>query len=38
MCDVPWSDTFDGAYCMGNSFGYVDGDAAPHSSNPSPAA
>ncbi|HUB81910.1 MAG TPA: methyltransferase domain-containing protein [Bryobacteraceae bacterium] len=29
MSDLPWSDTFDGAYCMGNSFGYLDRAAAP---------
>jgi len=29
MCELPWSDTFDGAYCMGNSFCYLDRDAAP---------
>jgi SAM-dependent methyltransferase len=29
MCDLPWSDTFDGAYCMGNSFCYLDRAAAP---------
>lgn len=28
MCDLPWSDTFDGAYCFGNSFGYLDRDGA----------
>jgi len=28
MCDLPWSDTFDGVYCMGNSFGYLDRDGA----------
>jgi SAM-dependent methyltransferase len=28
MCDLPWSDTFDGAYCMGNSFGFLDRDGA----------
>jgi len=28
MCDLPWSDTFDGAYCMGNSFCYLDPEAA----------
>jgi len=28
MCDLPWSDTFDGAYCMGNSFGYLDAQSA----------
>jgi SAM-dependent methyltransferase len=27
MCNLPWSETFDGAYCMGNSFGYLDHDA-----------
>ena len=29
MSDLPWSNTFDGAYCMGNSFCYLDRDAAP---------
>jgi SAM-dependent methyltransferase len=29
MCDLPWSSAFDGAYCMGNSFGYLDRRAAP---------
>jgi SAM-dependent methyltransferase len=29
MCDLPWSNVFDGAYCMGNSFGFLDRDAAP---------
>jgi hypothetical protein len=24
MRDLPWRDTFDGAYCVGNSFGYLD--------------
>jgi SAM-dependent methyltransferase len=24
MTDLPWSDAFDGAYCWGNSFGYLD--------------
>jgi SAM-dependent methyltransferase len=30
MTDLPWVDTFDGAYCFGNSFGYLDdtGNAA----------
>jgi SAM-dependent methyltransferase len=23
MCDLPWLDEFDGAYCFGNSFGYL---------------
>jgi SAM-dependent methyltransferase len=23
MCDLPWSAEFDGAFCMGNSFGYL---------------
>jgi SAM-dependent methyltransferase len=27
MRDLPWENTFDGAYCFGNSFGYMD-DAA----------
>ncbi len=29
MCDLPWSDTFDSVYCMGNSFCYLDAVAAP---------
>ncbi len=29
MCDLPWPNTFDGAYCMGNSFCYLDRAAAP---------
>ena len=28
MCNLPWSETFDGAYCMGNSFGYLNYDDA----------
>lgn len=24
MCDLPWNSEFDGAYCFGNSFGYLD--------------
>jgi len=24
MCDLPWSGEFDGIYCCGNSFGYLD--------------
>ncbi len=24
MCDLPWRSEFDGAYCFGNSFGYLD--------------
>jgi SAM-dependent methyltransferase len=24
MCDLPWAEEFDGAYCFGNSFGYQD--------------
>ncbi len=24
MCDLPWTSEFDGAYCFGNSFGYLD--------------
>jgi SAM-dependent methyltransferase len=24
MCDLPWSNTLDGAYCFGNSFCYLD--------------
>jgi len=28
MCDLPWPDAFDGAYCFGNSFGYLDRPAA----------
>jgi SAM-dependent methyltransferase len=27
MRDLPWTATFDGAYCFGNSFGYMDDDA-----------
>jgi SAM-dependent methyltransferase len=26
MRDLPWPDTFDGAFCLGNSFGYYDDD------------
>ncbi len=26
MRDLPWPAAFDGAYCLGNSFGYLDGD------------
>ena len=26
MRDLPWPETFDGAYCFGNSFGYLDDD------------
>ena len=26
MCDLPWNSEFDGAYCFGNSFGYLDHD------------
>jgi SAM-dependent methyltransferase len=26
MRELPWTDTFDAAYCMGNSFGYLDDD------------
>ncbi len=26
MRDLPWPSTFDGAYCFGNSFGYLDDD------------
>jgi SAM-dependent methyltransferase len=29
MCDLPWTDEFDGAYCFGNSFCYLDHEAAP---------
>jgi SAM-dependent methyltransferase len=29
MCDLPWSSEFDGAYCFGNSFGYLDYEGAP---------
>jgi SAM-dependent methyltransferase len=29
MCDLPWSNAFDGAYCMGNSFCYLHRAAAP---------
>jgi SAM-dependent methyltransferase len=28
MCDLPWLNVFDGAYCFGNSFGYLDRQAA----------
>jgi hypothetical protein len=30
MRDLPWSERFDGAFCAGNSFGYLDdeGNAA----------
>jgi len=28
MCDLPWKSEFDGAYCFGNSFGYLDRDGA----------
>ncbi len=28
MCELPWSSEFDGAYCFGNSFGYLDRDRA----------
>ena len=24
MCELPWKDEFQGAYCFGNSFGYLD--------------
>jgi SAM-dependent methyltransferase len=24
MCDLPWPGRFDGAFCLGNSFGYLD--------------
>lgn len=24
MCELPWTQEFDGAYCFGNSFGYLD--------------
>jgi cyclopropane fatty-acyl-phospholipid synthase-like methyltransferase len=27
MRDLPWPAAFDGAYCLGNSFGYLEGDA-----------
>jgi SAM-dependent methyltransferase len=27
MRDLPWSDEFDGAFCFGNSFGYLDDEA-----------
>ena len=27
MRDLPWSNEFDGAFCFGNSFGYLDDDA-----------
>src|ERR1700722_19047733 len=26
MRDLPWPETFDGAFCFGNSFGYLDDD------------
>ena len=26
MRDLPWPAAFDGAYCLGNSFGYLEGD------------
>ena len=26
MRDLPWRDRFDGAFCVGNSFGYLDDD------------
>ena len=28
MCDLPWSNVFDGAYCFGNSFGFLDREGA----------
>jgi len=28
MLDLPWTAEFDGAYCFGNSFGYLDRDGA----------
>jgi len=28
MCDLPWASEFDGAYCVGNSFCYVNRDGA----------
>ncbi|HYK61177.1 MAG TPA: methyltransferase domain-containing protein [Bryobacteraceae bacterium] len=28
MVDLPWTAEFDGAYCFGNSFGYLDRDSA----------
>jgi SAM-dependent methyltransferase len=28
MCQLPWTTEFDGAYCFGNSFGYLDRAAA----------
>jgi len=28
MCELPWASEFDGAYCFGNSFGYLDSDGA----------
>lgn len=28
MCDLPWSNVFDGAYCFGNSFCYLDRQGA----------
>jgi cyclopropane fatty-acyl-phospholipid synthase-like methyltransferase len=27
MTDLPWREEFDGAFCFGNSFGYLDDDA-----------
>jgi SAM-dependent methyltransferase len=26
MCELPWTSVFDGAYCFGNSFGYLDSE------------
>ncbi len=28
MCELPWTSEFDGAYCFGNSFGYLDAAGA----------
>ena len=28
MCELPWPGQFDGAYCCGNSFGYLDSAGA----------
>ena len=32
MRDLPWPEGFDGAYCFGNSFGYLDDDGKRRSS------
>jgi SAM-dependent methyltransferase len=29
MRDLPWAETFDGAFCFGNSFGYLEEDGNP---------